>query len=130
MENIEQTQDIDLCKEKIAYDTLAMCAIKATLSTNGVIGLSGGLTDSISENILGIENLKKGIKVDQGDKTVSLEVFVFLKYGAHIPAVAWDIQENVKKEIESITDKKVSSVNIHVQGVKLAEEENDDKNRS
>ncbi|MEG0292369.1 MAG: Asp23/Gls24 family envelope stress response protein [Anaerovoracaceae bacterium] len=123
MDSFEYIHEEDLSEEKLSDDIYAICAINATIKTKGVIGLSGGLTDSFSENILGKENLKKGVKVDQGDDGIALEVFVVLKYGSNIPAVAWDIQENVKKEIEIMTDKNVKSVNIHVQGIKLAKEE-------
>ena len=44
-----------------------------------------------------------------------------MKYHTKIPAVAWEIQENVKNEIQSMTDLKVRAVNIHVQGVEIPE---------
>ena len=40
-----------------------------------------------------------------------------------IPEVAWDIQENVKKEVEAMTEAVVKAVNIHVQGVHFTDEE-------
>ena len=41
----------------------------------------------------------------------------------NIPSVAWEIQEHVKKEVESMTELPVAAVNIHVQGVHMPEEE-------
>ncbi|MEG0918508.1 MAG: Asp23/Gls24 family envelope stress response protein [Bacilli bacterium] len=123
MDNYEYITEEELSEVKLSDDVFAVCAINAVLKTKGVLGLSGNITDSISEGILGKENLKKGIKIDQGDDGIALEVFVILKYGINIPAVAWNIQENVKKEIETITNKNVTAVNIHVQGVKLTGED-------
>lgn len=123
MDNFEYITEEELSEVKLSDDVFAVCAINAVLKTKGVLGLSGNITDSISEGILGKENLKKGIKIDQGDNGVALEVFVILKYGINIPAVAWNIQENVKNEIETITSKNVKAVNIHVQGVKLTGED-------
>lgn len=45
-------------------------------------------------------------------------------------AVAWDIQENVKNEVQEMTELKVTAVNIHVEGVEIPAEEtetNDEK---
>lgn len=122
MDTFEFIHTDNLADEKFSDNVLAICAINATLRTKGVLGLTGGLTDSISENILGKESLSKGVKVDQDDDGAVLDVYVVLKYGSKIPAVSWDIQENVKKEIESMTDTAVKAVNIHVQKIQLEKE--------
>ncbi len=122
MDTYEYIHKETLTDEKFSDNVLAICAINATLRTKGVISVVGGLTDSISENILRKETLSKGVKVNQEEDGVILDVYVILKYGSKIPAVAWDIQENVKKEVESMTDKKVKAVNIHVQKIKLTDE--------
>ena len=85
---------------------------------------------AVSRNFLGKELLAKGIKVSQTDEGVEVDVYITVKYHAKIPAVAWDIQENVKKEIQSMTELDVTAVNIHVQGVKIPSEDkkqNDEK---
>ncbi len=122
METIEYTHAENLSDEKFSDHVLAICAINATLHTKGVIELGGGVTDNISKNILGKESLSKGVKVYQDSNGANIDVYVVLKYGAKIPAVAWEIQENVKKEIENMTDTEVKSVNIHVQKIKLEKE--------
>ena len=66
----------------------------------------------------------KGIKISQSDEGITIDIYVIVEYGVKIPAVAWDIQENVKKEVEDITDFPVKAVNIHVQGVRLKGEGN------
>lgn len=122
MDNQEFIHMSDLSEEKISDNVLAVCAINATLRTKGVCGMTGDLTDSLSENILGKELISKGVKVSQEKDGVVLDVYVIISYGAKIPAVAWDIQENVKNEVETMTDKKVKAVNIHVQKVKIQEQ--------
>ena len=44
-------------------------------------------------------------------------------YGVKIPVVAWDVQTNVKEELEIMTSRPVLAVNIHVQGVEEPKEE-------
>ena len=102
---------------------MAVCATNATLRTPGVAGLTGGITDSISETILGKESLSKGIKVNQTDDGIVLDVYVVVDYGVKIPVVAWDVQTNVKEELEIMTSRPVLAVNIHVQGVEEPKEE-------
>ncbi len=108
---------------KISDDVIAVCVKNATLKTKGVSRLSSVFSDNISKNIFGKDNLYKGIKINQSDEGISIDLYLIVKYGVKIPEVAWNIQENVKKEVEAMTDSGVKAVNIHVQGVDTAEEE-------
>ncbi|MBR0596623.1 Asp23/Gls24 family envelope stress response protein [Sinanaerobacter chloroacetimidivorans] len=108
---------------KISDDVIAVCAMNAALKTKGVASLSGGFSDNFSKNIFGKEPLYKGIKISQNEDGISVDIYVVVEYGVKIPAVAWDIQENVKKEVEQMTDAFVKAVNIHVQGVHFTDEE-------
>ena len=42
---------------------------------------------------------------------------IIVEYGVRIPDVAFEIQNRVKKAVESMTGLKVEEVNVHVQGV-------------
>jgi len=108
---------------KISDEVIAVCAVNAALKTEGVAGLAGGFSNALSKNILGKELMSKGVKVTQSDEGVIIDVHINVKYRAKIPAVAWDIQENVKKEVQSMTELTVIAVNIHVQGVEIPSEE-------
>lgn len=110
---------------KISDEVIAVCAVNATLKTEGVANLAGGFSNALSRNILGKELMSKGIKVTQAEDGVTVDVHIIVKYHVKIPAVAWDIQENVKKEIHSMTELPVKAVNIHVQGVEIPPEEKD-----
>jgi uncharacterized alkaline shock family protein YloU len=101
---------------KIADDVVAIIAGLAATDVEGVAGMSGGLAGGIAD-MLGKKNLAKGVKVEVGDKQAKIDVFIVVKFGARIPDVAWSIQENVKKAIESMTGLEASEVNVHVQGV-------------
>jgi uncharacterized alkaline shock family protein YloU len=104
---------------KIADDVIAVCAVNATLKTKGVSDFSAVLSDSFSKGFFGKDPSYKGIKVAQNEDGISIDIFVIVDYGVKIPAVAWDIQENVKKQVEEMTDSPVKAVNIHVQGVRM-----------
>ena len=59
----------------------------------------------------------KGIKVEAGEKETRIDVNIIVEYGVRIPDVAFEIQNRVKKAVESMTGLKVLDVNVHVQGV-------------
>jgi len=123
MDTFEHIHDENLGEVHISDEVMAICAINATLRTDGVAELTGGITDSISKTILGKESLSKGIKINQSEDGVDIDVYVIVNYGVKIPVVAWDIQTNVKNELETMTDRPVLAVNIHVQGVKSPDRE-------
>ncbi len=116
-------------KLKISDEVIAVCAVNATLKTEGVAGLAGGLSNTLSKNLLGKELMSKGVKISQSDDGVQIDVHIIVKYQVKIPAVAWDIQENVKKEVQSMTELPVTAVNIHVQGVEIPPEGKDSNDK-
>ena len=56
---------------------------------------------------------------------MEIDVHITVKYNTKIPAVAWEIQENVKNEVQHMTEHKVAAVNIHVEGVEIPSEVNE-----
>ena len=102
---------------KIADDVVAVIAGVAVSEVPGVAQMSGGFAGGISEVLSGKKNLAKGIKVDSGEKETKIDVNIIVEYGARIPDVAFEIQNKVKKAVESMTGLKVVEVNVHIQGV-------------
>jgi len=108
---------------KISDEVIALCIVNAVLGTKGVAGFSPVFSDNFSKNFFGKDPPFKGIKISQGDDGISADLYVIVDYGVKIPSVAWDIQENVKKEIQTMIDAPVKAINIHVQGVRMKGEE-------
>ena len=107
---------------KIADDVVAVIAGKAVSEVNGVHEMSGGFAGGITEVLSGKKNLSKGIKVDINDREAKIDVNIIVEFGVRIPDIAFEIQNRVKKAVETMTGLKVSNVNVHVQGVNVAEE--------
>ncbi|HHY37907.1 MAG TPA: Asp23/Gls24 family envelope stress response protein [Clostridia bacterium] len=106
---------------KISDDVVAVIAGVAATEVEGVAGMSGGIVGDITE-ILGRKNLSKGVKVEVGERDVSIDLFMVVKYGARIPEVARQVQERVKEAVENMTGLNVVEVNIHVQGITFSQE--------
>lgn len=102
---------------KIADDVVAVIAGVAVSEVQGVYEMSGGFAGGISEVLSGKKNLAKGIKVEINEKTTKIDVNIIVEYGTRIPDVAFEIQNKVKKAVETMTGLNVTEVNVHVQGV-------------
>ena len=111
---------------KIADEVVSIITGLAATEIEGVAGMSGGIAGGIAD-ILGRKNLSKGVKVDVDEESASVDVYVIIEYGKAIPDVAWQIQDNVKQAIESMTGLAVKAVNVHVQGVNFPDEEEESK---
>ena len=80
--------------------------------------MSGGISDVFGKK------MSRGIKVESGEKNTKIDVNIIVEYGVRIPDIAFEIQNRVKKAVESMTGLTVQEVNVHVQGVNLVEEKN------
>ena len=134
-DTIEKEETVEITETnneeiKIADDVVSIIAGKAVSEISGVAGMAGGFAGGISEVFSGKKNLSKGIKVDVGEKEVKIDVNIIVEYGARIPDVAFEIQNRVKKAVETMTGLNVSSVNVHVQGVNIPEEKKVEKEES
>lgn len=125
-ENIEEVNEIEENGIKIADDVVATIAGKAAMEVAGVYSMSGGFAGGISE-VFGKKNYTKGIKVDNSEKCLKIDVNVIVEYGARIPDVAYEIQNRVKKAIENMTGLIIEEVNVHVQGVNTEMQNKEEK---
>lgn len=112
----EQTSEYGTIR--IADEVVSVIAGLAATEIEGVAGMSGGVVNGITE-MLGKKNLSKGVKVEVGEKEARVDLYIIVEYGVRIPEVAWKVQENVKRSLESMTGLKIVEVNIHVQGINM-----------
>ena len=123
-ENIENENNNIIIEDEV----IATIAGIAVSEVPGVAEMSGGFAGGITEVLKGKKNLAKGIKVDKNENKVKIDVNIIVEYGTRIPDVAFEIQNRVKKAVETMTGLTVTSVNVHVQGVntEAATEEKED----
>ncbi|MEW5922035.1 MAG: Asp23/Gls24 family envelope stress response protein [Bacillota bacterium] len=106
---------------RIADEVVSIIAGLAATEVEGVASMSGGIVGGIAE-ALGRKNLSKGVKVGVGEQEAAVDLYLIVGYGSRIPDVAWNVQENVKKAIETMTGLSVVNVNVHVQGVSFPQQ--------
>ena len=119
MENIYDNGNI-----KISDEVISTIATIAVSEVSGVYGMGGSFAGDIAEK-LGKKTLTKGVKITMEDNEVILDLNVVLKYGVRIPEIAWNIQENVKKSVESMTGLEVTKVNVRIVGIEIEKESAD-----
>ena len=113
---------------RIGDEVVSMIAGMAATEIEGIAGMSGGLVEGIAE-LLGRNNLSKGVRVEVGETEARVDLYIIVKYGERIPEVAISVQENVKNNIEEFTGLSVVEVNVYVQGIDFGEDEKKDDDR-
>jgi uncharacterized alkaline shock family protein YloU len=113
---VSEMEKTEMGAVRIANEVVSIIAGLAATEVQGVAGMSGGIAGGIAE-MLGKKNLSKGVKVEAGEKECAVDLYIIVNYGVEIPVVARQIQENVKRAIETMTGLIVVEVNVHVLGV-------------
>ena len=109
----------------IANDVVAQIAGGAAIECYGIVGMASkhqirdGLTD-----ILRKENFARGVLVRQDgedeNKNLHIDMYVIVSYGTKISEVAYQVQSKVKYTLDTTLGMAVNSVNVYVQGVRVA----------
>lgn len=107
-----------------ANEVIAIIAGVAANEVAGVAGMcsgGGSLTDVFARN----KNITKGVKVEIGTEEASVDLYLVIEYGTPIQTAASNVQEGVRKAIETMTGLHVVRVDVHVQGVSFEKEQKD-----
>lgn len=122
-ENLPVKVDVDLQNGgtiTYANEVIATIAGVAANEIDGIAGMciSGGFSEILSRN----RNITRGVKVEVGSQEAAVDLYIIVEYGKPIQKVASEVQENVRKALESLTGLHVVRVDVHVQGVSFEKE--------
>ena len=92
----------------------------ATKEIGGIASINSGI--SFAKKLFG-GKYYKGVRLENDKDRLFIDVFVNVYFGYSVNDIAYKVQENIKKSVESMTEYKVDSVNIHVVGVVFDEEQ-------
>lgn len=124
-EIIEIDAETEINGINISEEVVATIASIAAAEVNGVASMNGGFVGGLSE-MLGKKT--KGVKVQVGEKDTVIDINITVEYGARIPDIAWEVQNKVKTQVETMTGLNVVAVNIHVQGVSMPKKNKQENN--
>ena len=103
----------------ISSDVLSAIAGTVTLNSYGIVGMAAKKASEDWAELLGIENISKGVGVEIVENNVTISLHVIIKYGVAINVVADNIISAVRYTIQNLTGVNVSWVKFFVEGVRL-----------
>ncbi len=116
----ENTTYVENGSVKISEDVVQTIAAMAVNEVQGV-NLPATLAEGFVEKLVK-KNFSKGIRVEMEEKQVRIELHVTVDYGVKIQAVSSELQEAVKRSIETMTDLSVLAIDIYVDGINFTKE--------
>ncbi len=100
-------------------DVVTRIAGYAALDCYGIVGMaSKRSTDGIVQ-LMGRENLGRGVRVRSNGDKVDIDLFIIVEYGISISAVAASIIETVKYKVERLAGIPVGRVNVCVEDIRV-----------
>lgn len=103
----------------ISPRAVATIAYQAAMTSYGVVGLaSKNLFDDIANVI--VNDPTHGIDVSSEDGMVTIDIYIVIEYGTRIKSVATSVANTVRYHTEKALGLDVSTINVHVQGLRVS----------
>ncbi|MCI8434861.1 MAG: Asp23/Gls24 family envelope stress response protein [Clostridia bacterium] len=103
----------------VTDDAIAQVAGYTALECYGIVDLvSRKLSDSLAD-LFRKQRVSRGVKVVTNGDRIFIDLYVIIKYGVSIEAVAESLKKSVKYDVEKFTSMVVDTVNVNVVGVKV-----------
>lgn len=101
----------------ISPEIIAEIVEKAATQCYGVIGLSIKPT----KTVVGLlkRDATRGVAVTDSPEGVTIDLYVIIQYGVNLVAVAENIMDAVRFQIESHLNLKLKDINVHVENVRV-----------
>ena len=112
------TTSTSLGKVIIADEVIATIAGLAATECYGIVGMAARrFKDGIAE-LLGRENLSRGVVISSKEGGIHIDLNVIIGYGTRISEVAHNVSSQVRYRVEQSTGMPVWGIDISVQGVR------------
>ena len=106
-------------KISLSSDVIASIAGNAAINCFGVKGMVlVSLKDGLV-HLLKNEYMSKGVKVQQLEDGITIELHIAVNYGVNITAVCQSIISEVRYNVERMSGTKVVSVDIYVDAIRI-----------
>lgn len=106
----------------VSNDVIATIAGGAAVDCYGLVGMASrkALKDGFTE-LLGKENLSRGVNVKDQEGQIEIDLYIIVSYGVKISEVAHNVQSKVKYTLNQTLGLDVTAVNVYIQGVRVSE---------
>jgi len=103
----------------ISDEVLATLAGVTAVKCYGIVGMASKRASDGIVQLLGIENLSRGVKVQTAEDDIQIDLYIIVEYGVSISTVAKNVIETVKYSVENYTGLTVDRVNVFVESVRV-----------
>ncbi len=103
----------------VTEEAIAQVAGFTALECYGIVDL---VSKKMSDNLADLFNkrrISRGVRVLTNGDRIFIDLYVIIKYGVSIDAVAESLKKSVKYDVERFTSMVVDTVNVNVVGVKV-----------
>jgi uncharacterized alkaline shock family protein YloU len=113
--------DRPLGSVKVANEVIAHIASLTAGQVQGIVGMYPARSHD-GHRLLPANSSYKGVRVDMGNESLNLELFVIVDHSAHVPTVAAEVQRQVADAIDKMLGLEVRQVNVFVGDVRFPED--------
>ncbi|MCR4605750.1 MAG: Asp23/Gls24 family envelope stress response protein [Eubacterium sp.] len=113
--------DTEFGKIVIDEDVLGKYAGSAAVECFGVVGMASVNVKDGLVKLLKKDNIKHGVNITLDDDKLKVELHIIVAYGVSILAVAENLIETVRYNLEEFTGMEVGKIIVCVEGVKAVD---------
>lgn len=108
--------DVELGRVQLAPEVLEVIVGIATTEVKGVANTRGSFVSGVAEKFGKVMH-GKGVKIEWSEDALTIDVYCVVEYGYSVPAVALEIQKQIRHAIFHMTSLETKEVNIHITGI-------------
>jgi len=91
------------------------------LECYGVVGMAAPSLRQGVASLLSRDRLHQGIIVEQTPEQLRIKLYIIVEYGLNVAEVAGNVRSQVAYNVEKMTGRPVTALQIYVQGVRVGE---------
>jgi uncharacterized alkaline shock family protein YloU len=91
------------------------------LECYGVVGMASPSLRQGVASLLSRDRLHQGIRVEQTSDQLKIKLYIIVEYGLNVAEVAGNVRSQVAYNVERMTGRLVSALQIYVQGVRVGD---------
>ncbi len=112
-------------KIEVSPHVVARVASAELMETYGIVGLTNKNVFHSFADLLTKDKASKGVEVQMTPDGALLDLYVVVQYGTRISEVAAGAISRLKYALEEKLGVPVKAINVHIQGVRFADEKSD-----
>ena len=108
---------------------IAALVTEAVKECYGVVGMSSrSRLDDLAGSLH--RSARRGVDISEGDNGVIVDVYVVVEYGTRISEVAAGVMRRIHFSLTQSAGIPVQAVNVHVQGLRVSDSQNNETKES